>query len=144
MHGIFGLNDLPNYSYCWRSAGCVCFGAGEEVLEVHVCQWLAFSWFAVKAILSHTVKDREGATWDINACIIEILVSWLQKEDKVTETGVSCLAVLKLPLVNIGEPQLASETPVSCCVCIHACMFTMHAFTYHWSNFYSSPGTCTK
>ena len=62
----------------------------------------------------------------------DTMVSRLYTERRqVTETSVSCWAVLKLVLVNIGEPQqLAIETPVSCCVCIRACTFTMHVFIY--------------
>ena len=111
---------------------------------MYVNDW-QFSWFAVKALFFPTLERIEKEQHETLTCLHNRDTGIMATERRqVTETSAPCWAVLKLALVNIGEPQLASETPVSCCVCIRACMFIMHAFAYHWSNFYSSPGTYTS
>ena len=56
--------------------------------------------------LKRIKKEQHG---DISDCMMEMISSWLQQQDNVSQNGLPSWAVLRTALEEIGEHQLTSE-----------------------------------
>ena len=56
-------------------------------------------------------KIDKGQCGDVNDCMREMLATWLQQQDNVSQVGAPSWSVLQTALRNIGENELADTVP---------------------------------